>query len=92
MFDDFDFFTGTEGTRRLRIFTGLIGAVIGGVLGYFYSTVSASAAPPSLAYGFGGAAVGGFFGAIFSAYVLLGVIVVVVVVAVISWQWIFGGS
>ena len=92
MFDDFDFFTGTEGTRRLRIFTGLIGAVIGGFLGYFYSTVSASAAPPSLAYGFGGAAVGGFFGAIFSAWVLLGVIVVAVLVGVFAYQWLLGGS
>ncbi|MEY1555058.1 hypothetical protein AB3Y40_05435 [Yoonia sp. R2331] len=92
MLDDFDLVTGTEGTKWTRIVTGLVGALLGGLLGYFYSTVSASAAAPSLVYALGGAAVGGFFGAIFSFWVILGLLIVVAVAGVIGYQWLFGGA
>ena len=92
MLDDFDLSAGTEGTKWMRIVSGAIGALLGGLLAYFYSTVSASAAAPSFAYALGGAAVGGFFGAVFSFWVWVGLLIVVAVAGLIGYQWLFGGA
>lgn len=89
MLDFFDITpTGTEGTRRMRIISGLVGLLIGGALGYLYGTEVAEGG--WLGATVIGGVVGGFFGAIFSFYVILGLIVVIVVAAVIAWQVYFG--
>lgn len=83
--------TGTEGTKWMRIVSGLVGAGLGGLMGYFYSTIG-SATLSWLVYVTGGALVGGFFGALFSFYIILGLVVILAVGAVLVYQWYFGGN
>ncbi len=92
--DFFDFFglSGAEGTRRMRIFTGSIGALLGGIIGYFVVTELQAEPFPAFVNGAFAAVAGGGLGALFSAYVVLGLSVVLFVVAAVVWQIYFGGS
>ena len=87
--DFYDFFspTGTEGTRRMRIVTGVLGALAGAGLGVFGASVMEETA---LVWGVIGALLGGFFGAVFSFLVVVGLLVVFAVVLVVGWTIYFG--
>ncbi|SLN58390.1 hypothetical protein [Pseudooctadecabacter jejudonensis] len=88
-FDDLFGPTGTEGTRWTRILTGAVSAVLGGGLGVFAASVLQETA---LTWGVMGALVGGFFGAVFSFWVLLGLLAVLVAGLYVGWTVYFGGT
>ena len=90
MFDLFDLHpNGTEGTRWMRIVSGLTGLLVGGGIGYLYGTEIATGG--WLGSTVIGGLLGGFFGALFSFYVILGLAVILAIVGVIAWQVYFGG-
>ena len=81
---------GTEGSRRMRIFTGCIGALGGGALGAVIASVTKGTTFYMISYGFVGALVGGFLAALFSAMVIIGLLCLLAVVAVVGWEVIKG--
>ena len=83
-----DFLTplGTEGTRAMRIVTGLIGGLVGGGLGYlWWSLELGDPMSPALTVLIG-AVLGGALGALFSLLVLGVLLTLVVVAGIIAWQ------
>lgn len=93
-FDFFDYLTpsGAEGTRRMRIFTGLIGAVLGGVIGYFVGHVLQETPAAPIINAVFGALIGGGLGALFSLYVVMALVIVVVFVGALLWNVYFGAG
>ena len=92
--DFFDFLapSGAEGTRKMRIFTDLIGAVLGGVIGYFVGHVLQDAPAAPITNGVFGAVIGGGLGALFSLYVVIGLVIVLVFAGALLWKIYFGGT
>lgn len=91
-FNDFLGPTGTEGTRKTRIFTGLIGAVLGGPIGYGLGHFFQSDPASAITNGIFGALIGGGLGALFSFYVILGLVIILAVGAAVAWNIFLGGS
>ncbi|MBT8411165.1 MAG: hypothetical protein KJP02_05140 [Octadecabacter sp.] len=91
--DFFDFFqsNGTEGTKRMRILTGSIGALLGAVIGVALFHVLQAEPASAVTNGIFGALIGGALGALFSFYVLIGLLFVVFFVAVFLWQYFVTG-
>lgn len=89
--DFFDFLnvTGTAGTRRVRILTGVIGLVLGAGLGGLYGAEMIGSAMAPLLYGVIGAVLGGGLGALFSGYILFGLIAAVFIAVAVVWQVFF---
>ncbi|WP_375280526.1 hypothetical protein [Pseudooctadecabacter sp.] len=73
----------------MRIVTGVLGALAGAALGVFGASVLEETA---LTWGIMGALLGGFFGAVFSFLVIVGLLMISGVVLVIGWNIYFGGS
>ena len=90
-FDEFLSTVGVAGSRKIRIITGALGAVIGGGLGVFAGPILSESAMAAYSHGFIGALVGGGLGALFSGLIVFGLLVVVGVAAVVGWQIYTGG-
>jgi len=91
--DFFDIFqpNGTEGTKRLRVVTGTIGALLGAVIGAALFHVVQAEPASAVTNGIFGALIGGALGALFSTYVLLGLLFVIFFVGVFLWQYLVTG-
>lgn len=91
-FGDFLNATGTEGSRRLRIITGTIGALLGGGIGTLSGFAIGEASFAPVTHGIIGAVAGGGLGALFSGYVLFGLILVVVFGIAFAWKFFVEGA
>lgn len=92
--DFFDYLapSGAEGTRKMRIVTGLIGAVLGGVMGFFLGNVLRDEPVWAGTNAIFGALIGGGLGALFSAFVILGLVLVVIFAGAVLWNVYVGGN
>lgn len=88
-FNDFFGPTGTEGTRGMRIATGLLGAVAGGAAGWGSAVLLEAS---SVAWGVIGTLLGGFFGAAFSFAIIVGLLMGLGVVLFVVASLYLGGS
>ncbi|KPP87115.1 MAG: hypothetical protein HLUCCA08_04120 [Rhodobacteraceae bacterium HLUCCA08] len=82
---------GTEGTRRMRIVTGLIGALAGGGIGYLWWIAELGDPMSPVLTVLIGAALGGAFGALFSLLVVGALLAILAVAAIIAWQVVVKG-
>ncbi|WP_071673655.1 hypothetical protein [Nioella nitratireducens] len=94
MFDLWDIFTpsGIEGSRRMRLFTGGIGALIGGGIGFLAAKIAGGALLDMVSYTAAGALICGLLAALFSALVIAFLAAAVACGAVVLWQTYLGGS
>ena len=90
--EDFLTTTALEGSRRTRIFTGLIGAVLGGGIGALWGLIDAGTTLAAFGNGAIGVVLGGLLGALFSGLVLLGIIFAVVLTGFLMWTYLTGGA
>lgn len=80
-----------EGTRRMRIFTGLVGALAGGGLGYLWWSLELGGPDAPILTVLIGAALGGGLGALFSLLVVGVLLALVVVAGIIAWNVVVKG-
>lgn len=91
-FGDFLNATGAEGTKWMRIVTGIIGAIVGGAIGALYGAAIVKTTLASVLYGALGVLLGGGLGALFSGFIFFALIVVVCIAASVAWQFLVKGA
>lgn len=91
--DDFDWtfgLLGVAGTRNMRIFTGILGLLAGGGIGYGVAQFSDVTALGAAGYTATAGLLGGVLGAAYSGLVIIWLVIVFGVAAVVLWQFMKG--